>query len=367
MSSKVTMQDIADALNLSRNTVSKAINNTGVIAESTKKLILQKAVEMGYRNHSGVGRTYGPGHVKQDSGVDVSKKEIAMLTSSMPGGSHFAVTTLDRMQQIFSSNGYSLTYYRITKEELESLNLPGTLNLNATAAMFCMELFHYDYCRMLADTGVPLLLIDGPALFDKEPLPADMLIMENCASIHYFVRMLAQKGKRSVGFIGNILHCQSFQNVGAVDLELQRTIQMKDRRVIIRIHYFADSSADMIIRVKSRVCDRPGTVCCKGGKVLHYQGIRDISIFAVFCRNALHQDILTILYTNRNSVPLHGDLRSAAVLSGFRPPLKYTEIDYGCHKNQHTEFRQSVSCNQICSCIPEDYVEHVILIKFQSL
>ena len=210
MSSKVTMQDIADALNLSRNTVSKAINNTGVIAESTKKLILQKAVEMGYRNHSGVGRTYGPGHVKQDSGVDVSKKEIAMLTSSMPGGSHFAVTTLDRMQQIFSSNGYSLTYYRITKEELESLNLPGTLNLKATAAMFCMELFHYDYCRMLADTGVPLLLIDGPALFDKEPLPADMLIMENCASIHYFVRMLAQKGKRSVGFIGNILHCQSF-------------------------------------------------------------------------------------------------------------------------------------------------------------
>ena len=152
MSSKVTMQDIADALNLSRNTVSKAINNTGVIAESTKKLILQKAVEMGYRNHSGVGRTYGPGHVKQDSGVDVSKKEIAMLTSSMPGGSHFAVTTLDRMQQIFSSNGYSLTYYRITKEELESLNLPGTLNLNATAAMFCMELFHYDYCRMLAES-----------------------------------------------------------------------------------------------------------------------------------------------------------------------------------------------------------------------
>ena len=41
MSTKVTMQDIADALGFSRNTVSKAINNTGVISPTTKELILK--------------------------------------------------------------------------------------------------------------------------------------------------------------------------------------------------------------------------------------------------------------------------------------------------------------------------------------
>ena len=45
MAATVTMQDSAGALGFSRNTVSKAINNTGVISPTTKELILKKAVE----------------------------------------------------------------------------------------------------------------------------------------------------------------------------------------------------------------------------------------------------------------------------------------------------------------------------------
>ena len=52
MAGRVTIQDIADALGLSRNTVSKAINNTGILAEATKEKILKKAIEMGYKQFS---------------------------------------------------------------------------------------------------------------------------------------------------------------------------------------------------------------------------------------------------------------------------------------------------------------------------
>ena len=116
VSGRITMQDIADALGLSRNTVSKAINNTGVIAESTKDLILKKAVEMGYINPAGVNNVAAGVLRYGMSPALPGKKEIAMLTSSMPSGSHFAVTTLDRMQQIFSAQGYSVAYYQITHE-----------------------------------------------------------------------------------------------------------------------------------------------------------------------------------------------------------------------------------------------------------
>ena len=43
MATKVTIQDIADELQLSRNTVSKAINNTGVLADATREKILRTA------------------------------------------------------------------------------------------------------------------------------------------------------------------------------------------------------------------------------------------------------------------------------------------------------------------------------------
>ena len=48
MASKVTIQDIADALGVSRNTVSKAINNTGTLADATRDKVIHKAIEMGY-------------------------------------------------------------------------------------------------------------------------------------------------------------------------------------------------------------------------------------------------------------------------------------------------------------------------------
>ena len=229
MSARVTMQDIADALGLSRNTVSKAINNTGIIAQSTRELILRKAVEMGYRqfsdasfsgisipgvNPAGFSQaiTYGISPV-QPAAED--KREIALLTFSRPGNSHFGVTTLDRMQQIFSSYGYNLTIYTLLQADLDLLRLPGNLNISGVAGIFTIELFHYEYCRMLSSLGLPFLMIDCPAEFFYDDISADLLLMENKKGIYTFLQQMAAKGKKTVGFIGNMKHCRSFFERGA--------------------------------------------------------------------------------------------------------------------------------------------------------
>ena len=40
---RVTIQDIADACGLSRNTVSKVFNNRGAVPEATRKTVIQTA------------------------------------------------------------------------------------------------------------------------------------------------------------------------------------------------------------------------------------------------------------------------------------------------------------------------------------
>ena len=45
---KITMQDIADALDISRVTVSKVFNNQSGVSDSLRELVLEKARELGY-------------------------------------------------------------------------------------------------------------------------------------------------------------------------------------------------------------------------------------------------------------------------------------------------------------------------------
>lgn len=204
MAERVTIQDIADSLGVSRNTVSKAINNTGVLAESTKLRILQRAKEMGYKQFSYVSI--------KDAAAEPQKqdKEIAVLTTMPLGNSHFASTMLDKVQRELAQLGYALTLHRILEEDTEQLTLPLTFKQERTAGLICLEVFHPDYAKMLCDLDLPILFVDTPANIADTPLKADFLYMDNYTNIHTFIKEMARRGKKRIGFIGEHMHCQSF-------------------------------------------------------------------------------------------------------------------------------------------------------------
>ena len=110
MEKKVTIQDIADALGLSRNTVSKALNNTGVLAEETRQKILEKAAEMGYRRFI---------YLAQPSAAENTEvKELALFTQNMPYGSHFGTYALNTFQEKISRNNYRLSMFPVREAEI---------------------------------------------------------------------------------------------------------------------------------------------------------------------------------------------------------------------------------------------------------
>ena len=148
MAHKVTIQDIADALGLSRNTVSKAINNTGVLADATKERVLQKAMEMGYKAFSYTAiqdgmRAAFPNLAASSSETDDSPKTIALLSGLMLDTSHFASTMMDKFQYELSLLGYNMTIHRIMQDDFEQLKLPLSFHKKSTAAIICVEVFNH--------------------------------------------------------------------------------------------------------------------------------------------------------------------------------------------------------------------------------
>ncbi len=208
MAAKVTIQDIADALGVSRNTVSKAINNTGVLAADTRDKVLKKAQEMGYKQFSyiNISEISRPSPVS-DTAVS---REIALFSGNFLGNSHFASTMLDKFQRELAQLGYSLTMYRVTRDEMKDLQLPASFQPERTAGIACIEIFDHPYCQMLCGLNFPLLFIDSPANGFDKPLEADRLYMENQREIYRFIKEMVRRGKKRIGFIGEYMHCHSF-------------------------------------------------------------------------------------------------------------------------------------------------------------
>ena len=212
MAGRVTIQDIADALGVSRNTVSKAINNTGVLAEKTREKILHKAVEMGYKQISYISMENLRPSLSNDVKAVLPENNgiIALLTTTQLGYSHFSSTMLDKFQRELSQAGYSLTVYRITPEEVAAQRLPAAFQPDKTDAVMCIEVFDPAYSEFLTTLSIPVLFVDGPVMPDGRKLQADMLLMNNRTEICTFVSEMYARGKRTFGYIGHSRHCLSF-------------------------------------------------------------------------------------------------------------------------------------------------------------
>ena len=210
MANRVTIQDIADALGLSRNTVSKAINNTGVLADATRDRILKKAMEMGYKQFSYTAIFEDISKQEDTPSTLPKNREIALLTTTFLGDSHFSSTMLDKFHREISQLHYSLSMHRISSSELKQQKLPVTLDLSRISGIICYEVFDHNYSKMLCDLEIPILFVDSPVIGLNEPLKADCLYMDNHSCIYSFLQEMIRRGKTSFGFVGEQLHCQSF-------------------------------------------------------------------------------------------------------------------------------------------------------------
>lgn len=199
-SKRVTMQDIADACGLSRNTVSKVFNGRGAVPPATRTLIMQKAAELGY----------GLPAAENTAAPRESGRTIALLTNNMPVNYHFGTFFVTTFTDQICRAGYTLKMFEISAEELRQKRLPPQFIPEKIDGIVAIELFDADYLNMICALGLPAVVIDSPVHAVIHLYPCDFVSMENVASISAIVKQLIALGARRIGFVGDKEHCGSF-------------------------------------------------------------------------------------------------------------------------------------------------------------
>ncbi len=198
---RVTMQDIADACGLSRNTVSKVFNNRGSVPQATRELIIRTAEDMGYG---------APAESAVPPGRSSRPGSIALLTGKLPQDAHFGTSFLTAFTDLMSRAGYTLRIFEISSEEIERKKLPPFFSRAQAAGIVGIELFDPDYLSMVCGLGIPTVMIDGPRNAATTLMTCDYVSMDSMASTITLISHLTGLGARRIGFVGDRDHCCSF-------------------------------------------------------------------------------------------------------------------------------------------------------------
>ena len=263
MANKVTLQDIADALGVSRNTVSKAINNTGILADATREKVLAKAVEMGYKQFSyatSVSDILGSTPEKEP----LKTGEFALFIGNFLDNSHFASTMLDKFQHEITGLGYSMTMHRVTSDNLRDLTFPASFNKERTVGIICVEMFNLKYCEMLGCLDLPLLFVDGPVESHEKQLAGDILMMDNSSGIYQLISNMKARGIKKIGFVGQANHCRSFfeRYMAFRNAMYLNSLPIDEKFCLVDIHQHGPDYFSNLFNVFSKLDELPELIIC---------------------------------------------------------------------------------------------------------
>lgn len=112
---KVTMQDIADALGISRVTVWKVFNNYANVSAALRESVLAKAKEMGYTK--GVSELESP----------ESERNVSVIVSR-PNSAVFWTNIIHRLAQELYLHNINLMYTYMPSRYSENYKMPPILH-----------------------------------------------------------------------------------------------------------------------------------------------------------------------------------------------------------------------------------------------
>lgn len=257
---KVTMKDIADALDISRVTVSKAFNNQAGVSDSLKEMIFDKARELGYAKL--------PAQAVSAGGY--TEHTVALIVSR-PDSASFWTGIIHRMAQELSEYNINLMYIYVPSAYTKDFTLPSILSKDSVEGIAVVNVYDPTILGMVNELPGPKVFLDTiPTLTDRK-LHGDLILIEGFRTEAEITEKLIQNGHKDIGFLGDINYAQTNK-----ERYLGYRDSMDRYGLAIRPEYCLTDSIDIfsytseINRFLDSLADWPTAFVCASDYVAHF-------------------------------------------------------------------------------------------------
>lgn len=255
MKKAVTILDIANQLGISRNTVSKALNG-GYVPEKTKKLVLDKAIELNYKSMS-----------ENMNGVVKKTNYRLLLLSGKPlNNINFFIPIIKGIENYCFDNNFELIQYIYNKGVSSFDSFKSYIKGLNVSGIIAIETFEKEFIDNLIDLAIPISFIDFCAHRSSHSGNYDIVETSNREPIYQITRFLHKKYNiNSFSFVGDYTHCLSFQNryVGMLQALLLSNLPHKKTDDILKSDNFDYGNPDTLANEIQNLNKIPQCfICC---------------------------------------------------------------------------------------------------------
>jgi len=199
MKNNVTIQDIANALGLSRNTVSKALNGKHV-PQKTRNAVISAAIEMGYKGYNLAAASEG----------SLGQKRFLILSSRLLMNINYYIYVLRGIEESLTDYDIELVQFSITGAN-SFTKLKRYLADSKVDGIICIEFFEPKYIAELLELGLALVFLDFPLCHTPLKGRYDIILPESQYAVKNFcMHLIREENCKTFGFVGDYLHCRSF-------------------------------------------------------------------------------------------------------------------------------------------------------------
>lgn len=184
---KITIQDIAKEMGLSRNTVSLALKGSEVVAASTRQRIYEYALRAGFF------RQAEPGAVRP---------EYLVMVLRRPNDAVFWDKIMSGIMKEAREENCLIQVGVILEEDILQSRLPIGYKENVDAFLF-LNVFPESYVELLLQEGKAGIFLDGDVHVGRGAMSGDMVKSEGLRSTHCITRTLIAQGLKRIEFLSS--------------------------------------------------------------------------------------------------------------------------------------------------------------------